>query len=101
MNMDKITLNIGETKTAYFFINLSGRVYFKVQNQSKTNTVMAWWIKGPFGLKETLPNLVSGGSVPLKGVVWGKLKVSGADSETIIYITDQASIATQFPKIEF
>ncbi len=31
----------------------------------------------------------------------GKLKVSGADSETTILITDNAEIAVKFPKIHF
>lgn len=99
--MDKFILSPGETKIVYFFLNLDGRVYFKIRNQSKSNRLKAWWIKGPFGSEEAIPDLVSGGSVDMKGVLWGKLKVGGADSRTIIYITDQAKISYSFPDIKF
>lgn len=98
---DQVRINPNETKDLYFFINLSGRLYYKVQNKSGTNKVKAWWVKGPFGSVEGVGNLVGSGNIPFKGLLWGKLKVSDADSETVIYVTEEAKVANNFPTIHF
>lgn len=98
---DTITVQPNETKKIYSYINLKGTLHYKIQNKSGTNKVKAWWVKGPFGSVEGVGDLVGSGSIPFKGLVWGKLKVSGADSETIIYVTEQAGVASNFPSIHF
>jgi hypothetical protein len=99
--METIQLNPNETKVAFYYINLTGRLFFKIGNKSGTNRVKAWWIKGPFGSVEGIPDLVGSGSIPYKGLLWGKLKVSEADSETIIYLTEDSKVANNFPSIHF
>ena len=88
-------------KVAFYFINLSGRLFYKIGNKSGTNKVRAWWIKGPFGSVEGIPDLVGSGYIRFKVLIWGKLKVAGADSETIIYVTEDAKVGTNFPPIHF
>lgn len=97
--MDTIILNPNETKVAFYYINLSGRLFYKIGNKSGTNRVRAWWIKGPFGSVEGIPDLVGNGNMPFKGLLWGKLKVSGADSQTTIYVTEDAQVGKSFPPI--
>ncbi|MFD1000210.1 hypothetical protein ACFQ21_12885 [Ohtaekwangia kribbensis] len=99
--MEKIQLNPGEIKTIYFYINLKGRVFVKVRNKSGTNKINCWWVKGPFGSIDSVGDIESSAALEIKGLVWGKLKASYADSETIIYVTDKADIASNFPSIEF
>lgn len=99
--MDTILLSPNETKVAFYYINLKGRLFYKIGNKTGTNKVKAWWIKGPFGSVEGIPDLVGSGSIPFKGLLWGKLKVSGADSETKIFVTEDAEVATKFPSIHF
>jgi len=56
--MDTILLNPNETKVAFYYINLSGKLFYKVGNKSGSNKVKAWWIKGPFGSVEGIPDLI-------------------------------------------
>jgi hypothetical protein len=98
---DTIKILPGETKQIYFYVNLDGRLYYKIQNKSGTNKVKAWWIKGPFGSVEGISDLVGTGNIPFKGLLWGRLKVSNADSETMIYVTEEAQVANNFPTIHF
>jgi len=81
--------------------NLSGDVYYKITNKSGTNKLNAWWVKGPFGSVEGIGIITGFGRAKFKGLLWGKLRAGGADSETIVQITDQSSIATSFPKLNF
>ncbi len=99
--MDKIVLLPDETKVAFYFINLKGRLFYKIGNKSGTNRIKAWWVKGPFGSVQSIPDLIGNGNTPFKGLLWGRLKVSGADSETIIYVSEDARVALKFPSIEF
>ena len=99
--MDTIILNPNETKVAFYYINLSGRLFYRIGNKSGTNRVKSCWIKGLFGSVEGIPDLVGNGNIPFKGLLWGKLKVSGADSETTIYVTEDAKVARNFPGISF
>ncbi|HWJ30212.1 MAG TPA: hypothetical protein VNS32_26995, partial [Flavisolibacter sp.] len=85
--MDMILLHPDETKVAFYFINLKGRLFYKIGNKAGTNKVKAWWVKGLFGSVEAIPDLVDSGYIPFKGLLWGKLKVSNAESETVIYLT--------------
>jgi hypothetical protein len=99
--MDTITLNPGEEKTAFFFINLKGRLFYKITNRSGTNKVNARWVKGPFGSSEDIGVLANAGNIPFKGLLWGKLKISNADSETRMQVTEDAQVAQTFPDISF
>ena len=96
-----ITLSPGETKSIYFYINLKGKVFYKIISKSGTNKINCWWIKGPFGTVEGIGALYNQGSISYKGLVWGRLKASGADSQTTILITDNAQVAINFPSIHF
>lgn len=99
--METININPGETKTIYFFINLKGKVFLKIRNRSQTNKITCWWVKGPFGSVEGIGEIIGGGTLAFKGLLWGKLKASNVDSETTIMITDQASVAATFPDTHF
>jgi len=99
--MESIIVQPGETKTAYWFVNLSGTLYYKINNRSGTHKLKAQWVKGPFGSTEDIPDLYLQGNIPFKGFIWGKLKVFGADSETVMQVTDSARVASNFPSIHF
>ena len=99
--MEIIKINPNEIKTAYWFINLKGKIYFKINNKSGSNRLKAWWVKGPFGTVENIPDLILKGQTPYLGIGWGKLKVSGADSETIMFVTESAQVASNFPSVQF
>lgn len=96
-----IILHPNETKDIYFFINLNGSVFYKIVNKSSTNRIKGWWLKGPFGSKEDIGTLSNTGSTPFKGLIWGRLKAYGADSETTILITESAQVAINFPSINY
>lgn len=100
-NYQTIILLPGETKVLYYYVNLSGRIFYRIINKSGTNKINCWWVKGPFGTVQGIGQLINSGSTPSKGLLWGKLKVSGADSETTILISDQASVAINFPSIHY
>jgi hypothetical protein len=99
--MKTIEINIGETKEVYFYINLTGKLHYKISNESGTNRLKFWWVKGPFGNVEGLGELIGEGSLPYKGLVWGKLKASSADSQTFVQIEESSKIVTKFPPIYF
>lgn len=96
-----LILHPNQTKVIYFYFNLKGKVYYRISNKSGSNKIICWWVKGPFGAVEGIGTLRNNGNIPFKGLVWGKLKASGADSETKILITDNSAIASNFPSIHF
>lgn len=99
--MDNVTVNPGEKKTAFWYINLSGRLFFKITNKSGTNLLSASWIKGPFGSEENIGELTGSGKIDFKGILWGKLKVFDADSATVIQVSEDALVAHNFPPVNF
>jgi len=99
--MKTIVISPGEIKQIFFFINIKGRVLFKITNRSGTNSIGLRWIKGPFGSVENLGRITGTGSLEFKGFIWGKLKALDADSETVIQITERAEVANKFPPVEF
>jgi hypothetical protein len=99
--MKTIQLNPRETKTIFLFINLTGKVFLKIGNRSQSNKITCWWVKGPFGSVENLGDISGSAVLEFKGLIWGKLRASGADSETVIIVTENASIAASFPDIHF
>ena len=94
--METIYISPNETKVIYFYINISGKLYFKITNKSGTNSLGMRWIKGPFGTVENLGKVQGQGSLEFKGFIWGKLKALDADSETMIQITERAEVAHNF-----
>lgn len=90
-----------QTVIVYKHINMAGRIYYNIENESKTNKLTFWWIKGPFGGVEGVGQLSGKGSLEIKGKLWGRLKASSADSRTIIQIAEGSSADVSFPDIKF
>jgi hypothetical protein len=97
MNWLCYTIHPGERREIYQHINAKGKVYYKIANTSGTNTLEFYWTKGPFGSNEHLGNLTGEGAIDISGLIWGRLKVRGADSQTKVCITDSPSVAHNFP----
>ena len=98
---DSVTLQPGKSQVAFWYVNLSGKLHYKVTSKSGKNWVKAWWVKGPFGTVEGIPELVNNGTIVFKGIVWGKLKVEAIDSETVVQVSEDARVAANFPTITF
>jgi hypothetical protein len=96
-----IELLPGETKVLEWWVNLSGRLYVRIQNESGTNSLNCWWITGPFGSVQSIGTLVGFADLELPGFGWGKLKANSADSKTTVWVTELAQVAGAWPKIPF
>lgn len=99
--METIELNPGETKNIFFYINLKGELRYKISNESGTNKLTFWWVRGPFGTVKGLGELVGEGTLKYDGFLWGKLKASSADSRTFVQVTERSNVNQKFPPIHF
>src|SRR5689334_22809871 len=97
--MEAITIGKEEVKSIYFHINLKGRLYYKILNESGTNSIHCWWLKGPFGNREEVGRLLDSGTIDIKGLLWGRLKADGCDSITKVFVTERSEIAALFPSL--
>ncbi|WP_162344183.1 hypothetical protein [Cyclobacterium salsum] len=96
MNWLCYTIRPGECKEIYKHFNAKGKVFFKIANTSGTNQLKFYWTKGPFGSNEHLGYLAREGVLDISGLIWGRLKVSGADSITKVCVTDNPQVAHSF-----
>ncbi len=99
--MKKIEINPSETKDAYFHINSKGHLTFKIESEDGNNSLKAWWIKGPFGTVEQIGFISGVGYTEIKGTLWGKLRITNAQSRTIILLSENTEPNFNFPPIEF
>lgn len=86
----------GQTIDAWFGVNVTGSLSYKIATRKGGEGVALWWIKYPLGSTEQLGIKLGTGTIPIpiswwKGVVSAKLRAS-ASTESILFLAENAQI---------
>jgi hypothetical protein len=94
----------GENIRLWRGVNVNGKVYYKIGNRSGTDRLKLWWVNRPIGSIDRVGFRQDSGEVKIpRGFLKtiNDLKAGHADSDTVIYISEDIKIATNFPPIRF
>ncbi len=81
-------LKKGEAKKVFFnaaFLS-SGHIHYNIQSKDGTNACKIWWTLGPFGKNKDMGIHHNTGKLPIKGILWQKLKMKALQADTTITI---------------
>ena len=73
-------------------VNVKGRVYIQIRTRDGRNRARFWWIKA-LGIVEQLGEHGPGAEFDIP-TAYGKLRVQALNSDTMIYVSDSATVAS-------
>jgi hypothetical protein len=93
--MKEIRIPAGQARDVWWGVNVSGKLYYSIQNRDESNTANFWWIKWGVGSIEKIGERRNEGTltIPIRwylGVVSAKLRAS-ATVDTIVRIQENSA----------
>src|SRR6266446_7395894 len=93
-----IDVPVGQAVDAYFEIDVSGKVYLRIETSSGPGCADFWWITWPLGRVRELGHHCASAEFEIPGIlsdlsISSKLRTGGVDKPTKVVVSDRIEVA--------